>query len=734
MIKKTYLESQIKLGSLQYLQNNKVPIEQTINIAFAVDDNYVQHCSAAITSILLNSDNSSLFRFYILSGKLSEKSKKEIISLKKIRDFSIFFYEMNKYDFSHFSLNRKYISETTYYRLLLLDILPEEIDKIIYLDCDIIAETDIKNLWNIDISEYLAGVVEDEGSLTQLTRMSLPIENNYFNAGVLVLNIKQLRKFDLKNKCFNYYEKYKDIITLQDQDILNGVLNGKCKFLQLSWNANGRLYTDNKLEHAYSKEEELFAASNPYIIHFTDIQKPWKYKCTHPLSFEYWKYAKLAGYKYSYFKFLILKIAFYILKQIFSIKNDKKHKILTILGFKIKVTRNPQKMKVIKNNKPTLAMQLYKMDKGGLEEVVLQIANDKNIREKFNVVILAEYSSSGYLADIARKNGIPVYSFFGNKDNIRRLIKKLNIKIVHFHYNIFGIEEYKKLNVKTVYTIHNNYIWFDKNGVEERNKHYKFVDKFIAVSSQVKEFFCQKFGIPEEKVDVIANGIEYFDSDKIEPIPRQDIGLQEDDFVFINVATFNPIKYHFAQAMALSKLSCKYPEMKLVIIGNIGDKEYYEQFKEFIKELNLEDKIKIINYVPKQAVYRYLKMADCFIMTSLAEGFSIAKCEAMLSGKPMILTDVGGARDVINNNDIGILVKHAFRNIQNLHIENISKDNKNKNYHFDNVDDIIKAMESMYLNKDYWAEKAKTGKNKIRDKFNVKRVREEYFKLYEEIL
>lgn len=427
-----------------------------------------------------------------------------------------------------------------------------------------------------------------------------------------------------------------------------------------------------------------------------------------------------------------MRIKMNLLKKLFSITNESNHKVICFCFIKFKISMfKLQKVTPFSNNKITIAMQVYKMDKGGLEEVVLQIANDKNIREKYNVVILTEYSNNGYLADIARKNGIPVYSFFGSSNNIHKLVKSLNIKIVHFHYNIFGIEEYKKLNVKTVYTIHNNYIWFDKDGVAERNTHYKYVDKFVAVSSQVKEFFCQKFGISEEEVDVITNGIEYHDTDKIQPIPRQEIGLEEDDFVFINVATFNPIKYHFAQAKALSKLTSAYPKMKLVILGNIGDKEYYKQFREFIRDLKLEDKIKIINYVPKQEVYRYLKMADCFIMTSLAEGFGLAAAEAMLCEKPLILTNTGAARDFINNNDIGIIIKHAFRDVQNLLIENIIKDNKNQHYHFENVDDIIKAMETIYLNKDYWLERAKAGKDKIKSKFNVTRVRQEYFKLYE---
>ena len=82
-----------------------------------------------------------------------------------------------------------------------------------------------------------------------------------------------------------------------------------------------------------------------------------------------------------------------LLKNIFSITNDNNKKSIRILGFKIKFSKfKLQKIKPFKNNKSTLALQVNQMDKGGLEEVVLQLAKHKEIRSKYNVVILTEYS------------------------------------------------------------------------------------------------------------------------------------------------------------------------------------------------------------------------------------------------------------------------------------------------------------------------------------------------------
>ena len=340
----------IVLGKCEYVQNStRDNTNNFIDIIFSTDNKYVPHCATAIASILLNCKSDVNFRFHIFDGNISLKNKSKLNNLKKIRDFEINFYDMKKYDFSEFALNRSYISEATYYRLMMLDVLPQNLEKVIYLDCDIIVEQDIKDFWDNDITEFYAGVVEDEGSVSQIRRMRLPLENNYFNAGILLLNLNELRRINFKEKCIEYYQRNKSIITLQDQDILNGVLNGKCKFLPLKWNANARIYLGNSLERKYSINDELEAGYNPAILHYTDKQKPWKIICNHPLKSEYWKYRQMTPFKYNYVKLWLKNLmdsickfhithkikAFYVFKIPVYKKEVGRVKSLEILGIKI---------------------------------------------------------------------------------------------------------------------------------------------------------------------------------------------------------------------------------------------------------------------------------------------------------------------------------------------------------------------------------------------------------------
>lgn len=304
----------LNLGEMQYLSSSQNTANNEINIVFSIDGNYAKHCAATLCSILLNSKRGNKFNIFILDGGISQKIKNKFEKLKEIRDFNLNYISIDNEYFKDLPLNRSYISIATYYRLLLPEVLPSNIDKVIYLDSDIIVEKDIAELWNYDISDKYAAVVEDEGSIYQVQRMHLPAKNSYFNAGVCMFNIKKLREFDFQKMWKEYFEKNKEIITLQDQDILNGVFNGNCLFVPLQWNANGRLYTKhNLMEHNYSHEEAVYAAHNPGILHFTDINKPWNKLCTHPLKSEYLKYLSLTPWHSLALKYRIEQIICFFL-------------------------------------------------------------------------------------------------------------------------------------------------------------------------------------------------------------------------------------------------------------------------------------------------------------------------------------------------------------------------------------------------------------------------------------
>lgn len=337
-----FKKSNLVLGKMRYLTDKSDVDNNVINIVFSIDGNYAKHCAATLCSILLNSAKGNKFNIFILDGGISPKIKAKFEKLKSIRDFNLNYISIDNNYFKDLPLNRSYISIATYYRLLLPEVLPADIDKVIYLDSDIIVEKDIAELWKYDISDKYAAVVEDEGSIYQVQRLHLPAKNSYFNAGVCMFNIKALRSFDFQTAWKEYFKTNQDIITLQDQDILNGVFNGYCLYVPLQWNANGRLYSENNLmEHNYTHDEACFAAHNPAILHFTDSNKPWNKMCTHPLKNEYIKYLSLTPWRLCALKYKIEQTLFAVLlfvreqgRKIIRIHINKNRQYIQILGRK----------------------------------------------------------------------------------------------------------------------------------------------------------------------------------------------------------------------------------------------------------------------------------------------------------------------------------------------------------------------------------------------------------------
>lgn len=291
----------VELGSRRYLTcSRNVSVEKrTIDIVMAADDGYVQNSAATLASVFLNCDASSRFRIHILDGGISQEKKDRLAKLKKIRPFELSFYDMNKFDWSVFPNNRDYITLATFYRLAIPEVLPTDIDKALYLDGDMIVEQDLKELWDTDLKDNLVAAVEDEESYTHSKRLNLP--GNYFNAGVLLLNLRSLRKGNLLNDSVTYLEKNRRRIFYQDQDILNALLSDKCIFVSLKWNVNTGMYCGSSCKHYYSNADALQARKKPGIIHYTKkIGKPWYFFNTHPLTGEYWKYLNYTDfYKFS---------------------------------------------------------------------------------------------------------------------------------------------------------------------------------------------------------------------------------------------------------------------------------------------------------------------------------------------------------------------------------------------------------------------------------------------------
>ena len=271
-----------------------------MNIVLATDDYFVQHCSVVINSLLSNNIDAVI---YILTEGLSGDNTKYLNKLVSGLGGNLIIMNVpssivQKFPMS--ALASGHISIATYYRLFVTSLLPETVDKIIYMDCDIVVRGSLKELWETPLEEYAIGAVYQDLGWSDYNmsweRLKIPRKEGYFNAGVLLMNLKYLRKMDFEEKAITFInENHKRIIS-HDQDVLNSLLYSYTLPLSPKWNyipmfLSKRLF---KLEFPqkfiYRLNDVKRKDFTPVVVHFVSTPKPWAAGCSHPYKSEYYKY------------------------------------------------------------------------------------------------------------------------------------------------------------------------------------------------------------------------------------------------------------------------------------------------------------------------------------------------------------------------------------------------------------------------------------------------------------
>jgi len=266
-----------------------------IKICFASDDNYAVHMAVTIVSILKNADDGDNLFFYVLDGGISDRSKDKISGLKKIKDFFVEYVDCGAFKSHGFQLLLPHFSQTVYLRLRMADLLPD-VDKIIYLDSDMIVCSSLKELFEEDTGEYFISAVEDIGYFWAHNSFGRKEEKFYANSGVMVINLKLWREHSIGEKLYEFAGTTKEKLHFGDQDVINSVLKHKIKPLNLKWNVQTSFFEFyNVLNHPL-KSEIIKAKKNPKIIHYITWKKPWNsYVPKRKLYFYYLDIAGLAS-------------------------------------------------------------------------------------------------------------------------------------------------------------------------------------------------------------------------------------------------------------------------------------------------------------------------------------------------------------------------------------------------------------------------------------------------------
>ena len=253
-----------------------------IPVFFAVDDGYIPFLGIALKSLIDNASDENKYQIKILYTNVSSENIRRIKKYEK-ENINIEFVDLNKQleDIKEKLYTRNYFSNTTYYRLFIPELYPEY-KKAIYIDSDTICLTDIANLYNIDMENNLIAGVPD-GAIQAIDVFKDYVErvvgvsdyNNYFNAGIIVMNLEELRKYKFQDKFIYMLGKVRFEVA-QDQDYMNRLCKGRVKLLDFSW---------NRMPIMGKRDGEI------NLIHYNLGAKPWYFD--NVLYQEYfWKYAE----------------------------------------------------------------------------------------------------------------------------------------------------------------------------------------------------------------------------------------------------------------------------------------------------------------------------------------------------------------------------------------------------------------------------------------------------------
>lgn len=238
---------------------------RAITIITVCDNHYAVMLTALLRSIEVNYKRSESVNLYIIDDGLKEQSIKKVIDSIDEKIFTITWLKLQEIipDKSRLPLDNSTFPLNVYIRLFIPYFVPLSLERVLYLDVDMIVETDVSKLWDIDMEgKIVAGVVDRSGTvsstwggITNYQELGLKPDTKYFNSGLLLIDPVRWREQNMTDRILTCITENSKYAGFPDQYGLNVVLAGQWLELDSKWNC-----------YAMSTDQ------NPYIIHFIGVK------------------------------------------------------------------------------------------------------------------------------------------------------------------------------------------------------------------------------------------------------------------------------------------------------------------------------------------------------------------------------------------------------------------------------------------------------------------------------
>jgi lipopolysaccharide biosynthesis glycosyltransferase len=271
--------------------------DDRMRIAVAGDDSYARHIGALLCSIFENQSGKYRIDVFVLSKDISSEHSAHLLTICRRYGSQLTILPVDQDTFRN-APAQAYYTDVNYYRLLLPELLDARIDRILYLDSDIIVLAPLDDVWQTDVTSFAAAAVPDGRRLRDDEMPGTADRTVPVNSGLLLLNLDHWRRQRVFDQILAFIRQPDNETMLRyvDQDALNAVLAGRCRSLPLRFNVQPFVF-DPARRTVFSADERALALKDPAVIHFCGPRKPWHYRCVHPYRSLYWKYARMTPWR-----------------------------------------------------------------------------------------------------------------------------------------------------------------------------------------------------------------------------------------------------------------------------------------------------------------------------------------------------------------------------------------------------------------------------------------------------
>ncbi len=283
-----------------------------MDIVYNCDDGYVKYTAVSICSLYENNKNIEELRVHILGNGISEASKSRLNKMAGTYSRNISFYELKGFEEEVKKLAGGYVNAgkftvTALARLFAVRLLPKDLKRILYLDCDTLVRSDISEIWDTELDGMTVAMAAEPTIYPKVkNRLGLKHADPYFNAGMILIDTARWADEQILEKAMDFYKANNGSLPFSDQDLINFALNGKVKPVSQTYNFFTNYYYQ---DYSYliknvgwyagcvSENEWRMAVSSPKIIHFAGDERPWIKGSFNPYKKEFMYYKALTPWR-----------------------------------------------------------------------------------------------------------------------------------------------------------------------------------------------------------------------------------------------------------------------------------------------------------------------------------------------------------------------------------------------------------------------------------------------------